>query len=84
MSLEVLIPDFGEIPVFPVTKPDPYDWKDGVLVRTPNWLGDVVMTLPAMMQLRRIVPEKCGIFAACPKGLAPVLRALPELVDKVI
>ena len=84
MSLEILAPDLGEIPVFPVTKPDRYDWRDGVLIRTPNWLGDIVMTLPAMMQLRRAVPEKCGIFVACPKGLAPVFHALPDLVDKVV
>ena len=37
MSLEILAPDLGEIPVFPVTKPDRYDWRDGVLIRTPNW-----------------------------------------------
>lgn len=84
MSLEILAPDLGEIPVFPVTKPDRYDWRDGVLIRTPNWLGDIVMTLPAMMQLRRAVPEKCGIFVACPKGLATVFHALPDLVDKVV
>ena len=33
------IPDFGEIPVFPEVKLDQNDWKDGIVVRTPNWLG---------------------------------------------
>ena len=84
MSLEVLTPDLGEVPVFPVTPLDVYDWKDGVLIRTPNWLGDIVLTLPAMMALRKILPEKCGIFVACPKVFEPLFQALPGLADRIV
>ena len=84
MSLEVLTPEIGEVPAFPVTEPDVYDWKDGVLIRTPNWLGDIILTLPAMMVLRKILPEKCGIFVACPKGFVPIFEALPGLADRIV
>ena len=84
MSLEVLTPDLGEVPVFPVTPLDVYDWKDGVLIRTPNWLGDIILTLPAMMVLRKILPEKCGIFVACPKVFEPLFQALPGLADRIV
>ncbi len=84
MGVEILTPDLGDIPYFPVEKPDPRSWRDGVVIRTPNWLGDVILTIPAMMQLRTVVPEKCGIFAVCPKGLAPILESMPGVIDKVI
>ena len=31
----------------------PEQWKEGLLVRSPNWLGDLVMTFPALMLLKR-------------------------------
>ena len=33
----------------------PEQWKEGLLVRSPNWLGDLVMTFPACFM---IVKEK--------------------------
>lgn len=84
MALERMIPEIGEIPRFPVQKLEQGDWRDGLLVRSPNWLGDAVMTLPALRVLRKIVPEPCGLFVACPKGIVPFFEALPGLVDKVI
>ena len=83
MALEPMIPEIGEIPVFEKTPPALSDWRNGLLIRSPNWLGDAVMTLPAMAVLRKIIPEPCGLFVACPKGLAPFFRMLPDLVDDV-
>ena len=40
------------------------DWRDGIAVRTPNWLGDAIMALPAMYSLKQALPEGCGFF--CP------------------
>ncbi|MBQ9337643.1 MAG: lipopolysaccharide heptosyltransferase II [Lentisphaeria bacterium] len=83
MALEPMIPELGEIPVFEQTPPSLADWRNGLLVRSPNWLGDAVMTLPALTVLRRIIPEPCGLFVACPRGMAPFFRMLPEIVDDV-
>ena len=59
-------------------------WRDGLLVRSPNWLGDLVMTFPALMLLKRLLPEFCSLSVICPAGLAPVLDALDETVDEIV
>ena len=59
-------------------------WKEGLLVRSPNWLGDLVMTFPALMLLKRILPPFCTLTVICPAGLAPVLDALEGTVDEII
>lgn len=84
MALRCMIPDLGQIPVFPVKKPDVEHWRNGLLVRSPNWLGDAAMTLPALSVLRKLLPEQCGLFVVCPKGIAPLFEMLPALVNKVI
>lgn len=77
------IPDFGEIPVLPKIELKQSDWKDGIVVRTPNWLGDAVMAIPAMMQLKKIIPENCGFFAVVPPGLADLFQSL-SFIDMTI
>ncbi len=84
MALERLIPEIGDIPRFPVKTIAPPDWRDGLIVRTPNWLGDAVMAVPALVQLRKIVPDSCALFVVCPKGIAPLFEAMPEIVTRVI
>jgi len=61
----------------------PGGWRNGLLVRAPNWLGDTLMCLPAVRQINRRVPTACGLVVLCPKGLAPVWRACPW-VDAVV
>lgn len=74
----------GEPPPFPVTPIENAMFRNGLLVRGSNWLGDAVMTFPALKQLRSILPESCGLFVATPRGLAPIYRALTGIVDKVV
>ena len=59
------------------------DWRNGVVVRSTNWLGDALMTLPAAYQLSRLKPSQCGFFVLCPKNLAALWRACPW-VDVVV
>ena len=77
------IPDFGTIPLFPEIKIANSDWRDGIVVRTPNWLGDAVMAIPALMQLRRIIPENCGFFLITPPALADLFNSL-AFIDKTV
>lgn len=58
-------------------------WGNGLVIRAPNWLGDNLMALPAVYQLRRFIPPPCGLFVACPAGLAALWQAVPW-VDQVI
>lgn len=59
------------------------DWRGGVVLRSTNWLGDILMTLPATWQLRRVLPKGVPLWAAAPAGLAPLWTAAPW-IDGVI
>jgi heptosyltransferase-2 len=75
--------DLGAVPTLPAVSLAIGDWRDGLVVRMPNWLGDSVMALPALLQMRRRLPECCGLFVVCAPGLADLFAALP-IVDQVI
>ncbi len=53
-----------------------------VLVISPNWLGDAVMALPAVQDLRRHEPG-AHLAVAARRGLADLWRAVPGM-DEVI
>ncbi len=52
-----------------------------LLVRAPNWVGDVVLALPALRDLRRAFPQ-AGLTVLARSWVAELYRALPE-VDAV-
>ncbi len=52
-----------------------------IAVRCPNWLGDVVMSTPALHALRQARPE-AHVTALLPEPLAPLLEGA-GLVDEV-
>lgn len=76
-------PDLAAAPEFPVRPLNIKKIKDGIIVRVPNWLGDIVMTLPALMELKKILPEYCGLFVICSQGAKDLLESLP-MIDYVI
>src|SRR5690606_17910238 len=53
-----------------------------ILVRAPNWLGDIVMSLPAIATIRRHFPEATLTLAA-PPAFTPLCAAAPG-VDAVL
>lgn len=59
------------------------DWRGGVVLRSTNWLGDILMTLPATWQLRCALPVDVPLWVAAPQGLAPLWSAV-SWVDGVI
>lgn len=55
-----------------------------LLVRVPNWLGDVVMSLPAMGAVRRAFPQTSIVIAAT-AGVAPLFsERTPAEPDEVL
>ena len=64
------------------SKPAPIPVPARLLLRAPNWLGDAVMTLPAVRALKRTHPD-VELSVAAPAALAPLWAACP-FVDRVI
>ena len=59
------------------------DWRGGLLIRSTNWLGDALMTLPAVGQIRKLVPQNVPITMLTPKNLAPMWQACPFVADVI-
>lgn len=53
-----------------------------LVIRAPNWLGDVVLSLPAIRDIRRAYPEARISVLARP-AVAPIYEAVPE-IDEVL
>ncbi|MBR4124648.1 MAG: lipopolysaccharide heptosyltransferase II [Victivallales bacterium] len=66
-----------------VPKLPPVEWRGGVLLRSTNWLGDLMMTLPATWQLKCALSADVPLWVLAPKGLAPIWKAT-SWVDGVI
>ena len=64
---------------FEVTVPEKTDFRNGIVVRMPNHLGDAVMALPAMTALRTILPEYCALYVIAPAAFRPIFRAIPAV-----
>ncbi|MAB90554.1 MAG: lipopolysaccharide heptosyltransferase II [Planctomycetes bacterium] len=62
-------------------KVDPGAWRR-VLVRMPNWVGDVVMATPALRAIREASPQ-ASITVALKEYVAPLLGGSPY-VDAVV
>ncbi len=73
----------GDIPVFPKICLEASHWKAGAVVRTPNWLGDAVMAIPALYQLKKAMPAGCALSVVVPRGISDLFRAL-MFIDEVI
>lgn len=54
-------------------RPDARKTPERILVRCPNWLGDVVMTTPGLRALRTSFP-RARIVAQLPEALIPLLE----------
>jgi len=52
------------------------EWRNGMLVRMPNHLGDAVMALPALQALRGVLPPACGLYVITPEPLRQLYAAL--------
>jgi len=49
-----------------------------ILIRMPSWLGDAVMAMPALSQLRRAFPDS-KIFALAPPAVIELISNHPDL-----
>jgi heptosyltransferase-2 len=54
-----------------------------LVILAPNWLGDAVMALPAIADVRRTAPDAQIAVAARP-AIAPLFRLVPEVNDTIV
>ena len=67
----------------PTVALDPEIWRNGMVVRMPNHLGDAVMALPALCALSKLLPEHCGLFVAAPEMFRQFYAELPVVAGFV-
>lgn len=70
-------------PEFPVQQLSAAQIKQGIIARVPNWLGDAIMAVPALMQLKQIIPPPAGLFVVCPPALEQIFSCM-QFIDRVI
>ncbi|MCF6177158.1 MAG: lipopolysaccharide heptosyltransferase II [Victivallaceae bacterium] len=75
--------DLPSAPEFPVRQLTAAQIKNGIVVRVPNWLGDAIMAVPALMQLKKIIPQPAALFVICPPVLEQIFSAM-KFIDRVI
>lgn len=71
-------------PVCDFTPVNIKNFRNGIIVRMPNHLGDAVMALPALAALKTIMPDKCGLFVVAPANTLQLYQALEFVDDTVI
>src|SRR5437899_7624164 len=56
---------------------------DRLVILAPNWLGDAVMALPAIADVRRAAPDAAIAIAARP-AIAPLFRLVPGVNETIV
>jgi len=54
-----------------------------LVILAPNWLGDAVMALPAIADIRRAAPDACIAVAARP-AVAPLFALVPDVNETIV
>jgi heptosyltransferase-2 len=54
-----------------------------LVILAPNWLGDAVMALPAIADVRRVAPDASIAIAARP-AIAPLFGLVPAIDDTIV
>jgi heptosyltransferase-2 len=61
----------------------PYHTMKRLVILSPNWLGDAVMALPAIADVRRAAPG-VAITVAARAAIAPLFTLVPEADDTIV
>jgi len=66
-----------------VTVIRPYHTMKRLVILSPNWLGDAVMALPAIADVRRAAPD-ASITIAARSAIAPLFQLVPEIDQTLV
>jgi len=78
-NLTIYQPTIKEDTTIPIPLLDTHSiaWQNGMLVRSVNWLGDILITMPAVYALKTLLPDDCKLAIVCKTSLAPIWQATP-------
>ena len=74
--MEVYKADIGK-PQYKNLLGDDIDWKNGVLIRSTNWLGDACMTVPAVYKIKQLLPDNVDLYILAPQNLKSFWESFP-------
>src|SRR6266508_1717994 len=66
-----------------IGKNTPYHTMNRLVILAPNWLGDAVMALPAIADVRRVARDAHIVVAARPR-IEPLFRLVPDVNVTVV
>jgi heptosyltransferase-2 len=58
---------------------DKEQFRNGIAVRMPNQLSEVVMALPALVSLRSILPKHCALYVIAPASFRHIFQSIEEV-----
>ena len=76
ITKEYPAPEYSKITAMP-------DLRNGIVVRMPNHLGDAMMALPALMQLKEMLSEEYALYVIAPASQKKLYQSL-KFVDGFI
>ena len=77
------IPKLASAPLQKIVKLPKKVLNNGIIVRSPNWLGDAVMTLPALVQIKKMLGDDGKLYIVCPPGLKKFYEML-DIITEVV
>ncbi len=81
--MNLYTPNIGQIETPVVFDISSADLSGGLLIRSPNWLGDAIMSLPGVYRLRALLPAEVRVNIVCPSKLKSLWESVPW-IDKVV
>jgi heptosyltransferase-2 len=75
--------ELGNVPELEKISLNNFDLKDAVVLRSPNWLGDAIMTFPALMCIKKLLPANVKLIIITPPNLKKLYDTIDE-IDQVI
>ena len=69
ITKEYPAPEYSKITAMP-------DLRNGIVVRMPNHLGDAMMALPALMQLKEMLSEEYALYVIAPASQKKLYQSL--------
>ena len=57
--------------------------RNSIIVRSPNWLGDAIMAIPAMCCLKTLLVDNGRFCVVTPDNLTPLYSSIPWITDLI-